>query len=99
MDYKAKLLSEQRTGQAGEVVAHRTGNVLETGQWYSPASVLMMIEDALAASVVSDDALLRQALAALEHHREQTRPIDRTHAAIAALRARVLPNVPHERLV
>ena len=52
-----------------------------------------VVQAILSASVASDDALLRQALAALEHQREQTRPIDRTHAAIAALRARVLPNV------
>lgn len=32
-------------------------------------------------------ALCEQALDALEYHREQTRPIDRTTAAIAALRA------------
>jgi len=31
--------------------------------------------------------LLRQALLALEYHREQTRPIERTDQAIAALRA------------
>lgn len=39
------------------------------------------------------DALLRQALDALEYHREQTRPIERTDAAIAALRERLGPNV------
>lgn len=40
-----------------------------------------------------DVALLRQALDALEHHLEQTRPILRTEAAIAALRA-ALAEVP-----
>ena len=39
------------------------------------------------------DALLRQALEALEHHREQTRPIQQTDAAIATLRERLGPNV------
>lgn len=46
---------------------------------------------------MNDEELLRMALAALEYHREQTRPIGRTDAAIAALRERLTPNVPHER--
>lgn len=38
-----------------------------------------------------DEALLRQALEALEYHREQTRPIERTAQAIAALLKRLDP--------
>ena len=50
--------------------------------------------DGLAEGVaMNDDDLLRMALDALEHHREQTRPIERTDAAIAALRERLTPNV------
>ena len=37
----------------------------------------------------NDDALIRQMLEALEYHRAQTRPIDRTDQAIAAARARL----------
>lgn len=39
-----------------------------------------------------DETLLRQALDALEYHREQTRPIEQTGAAIAALRLRMRPS-------
>ena len=45
------------------------------------------------ADAEDDEELLRQALEALEHHLEQTRPIERTEAAIAALRGRLGPNV------
>jgi hypothetical protein len=41
----------------------------------------------------SDEALLQTALDALEYHCAQTRPIDRTYLAIAALRDRVRHNV------
>ena len=45
---------------------------------------------AVAALVRKDyDALIRQMLEALEYHRAQTRPIDRTDDAIAAGRARL----------
>jgi hypothetical protein len=37
----------------------------------------------------SDEALLQNALLALEYHREQTRPIQRTTESIVALRARL----------
>lgn len=37
----------------------------------------------------TDEELLRTALEALEHHREQTRPIERTAVAIEALRNRL----------
>ena len=50
-----------------------------------PDDVLMQA----AAQWEADMALLRQALDALTYHREQTRPIDLTDAAIAALRARL----------
>lgn len=46
-------------------------------------------EKALALSRAEE--LLRQALAALEYHREQTRPIERTTVAIAALREHLEP--------
>lgn len=46
---------------------------------------------------MTDEDLLRLALEALEHHREQTRPIERTDAAIDALRERLPSNVPIER--
>ena len=36
-----------------------------------------------------DEALIRQLVEALEYHRDQTRPIDRTDQAIAAARARL----------
>lgn len=36
-----------------------------------------------------DDALIRQLVEALEYHRAQTRPIDRTDEAITAARARL----------
>lgn len=36
-----------------------------------------------------DDALIRQLVEALEYHRAQTRPIDRTDEAITAGRARL----------
>lgn len=42
-----------------------------------------------AANEPSDSDLLRMALEALEHHREQTRPIERTAVAIDALRQRL----------
>lgn len=42
-----------------------------------------------AANDPSDSDLLRMALEALEHHREQTRPIERTAVAIDALRQRL----------
>jgi len=46
----------------------------------------------LAAAVEEGSLLLQQALDALEYHREQTRPIQRTEDAIAALRVRLGPN-------
>lgn len=39
--------------------------------------------------VNKDEALLRQALDALKHHTEQTRPVHRTNTVIAALRERL----------
>lgn len=39
-----------------------------------------------------DEALLQSALDALEHHQEQTRPIERTTEVIAALRDRLRHN-------
>lgn len=45
----------------------------------------------------ADEALLQTALEALEYHRDQTRPIDRTTAAIAALRDRLRHNVVRNR--
>lgn len=47
--------------------------------------------DAPCVAAPTDETLLHQALGALEHHREQTRPIHRTTEAIAALRARLNP--------
>jgi hypothetical protein len=41
------------------------------------------------ASPAQGDEALRQAMEALEYHTEQTRPIERTAAAIAAIRARL----------
>ena len=43
----------------------------------------------LKAQAKADDALIRQMLEALEYHRAQTRPIDRTDEAITACRARL----------
>ena len=43
----------------------------------------------LKAQAKADDALIRQMLEALEYHRAQTRPIDRTDEAITAGRARL----------
>lgn len=42
-----------------------------------------------AAQPNADELLLRMALDALEYHREQTRPIEQTATAIAALHARL----------
>lgn len=44
----------------------------------------------------ADEALFQTALGALEYHRDQTRPIDRTTAAIAALRDRLRHNAVGE---
>jgi hypothetical protein len=43
----------------------------------------------LVAEREADRAVMREALEALEYHVEQTRPIDRSSAAISKLRARV----------
>ena len=44
------------------------------------------------AAEAGEAVLLRQALEALESHRDQTRPIERTTVAIAAIRARLEMN-------
>jgi hypothetical protein len=44
-----------------------------------------------------DSELLQAALYALEYHTEQTRPIQSTNDAIAALRKRLLPNTEAQR--
>ena len=81
--------AERRFGRDGcvnstEGVALKHENVtLET---------LRLIPGFIEAKPVDDAALLKRALEALEYHREQTRPIEWTDAAIAALRARLGDN-------
>lgn len=78
-------------------MARKAGFVVdEISQDHQPNCIFHthhMVDELLArfAALVAerDTSLLRQALEALEHHVEQTRPIHRTSATIAALRARL----------
>ena len=65
--------------------ADETGFILDD----SPAALLDFARAIEAEVRKQDDALILQLVEALEYHRAQTRPIDRTDEAITAGRARL----------
>ena len=70
--------------------ADETGFILDD----SPAALLDFARAIEAEVRKQDDALILQLVEALEYHRAQTRPIDRTDEAITAGRARL--GRPHD---
>lgn len=70
--------------------ADETGFILND----SPAALLDFARAIEAEVRKQDDALILQLVEALEYHRAQTRPIDRTDEAITAGRARL--GRPHD---
>lgn len=64
---------------------------------YARAAVAQALKGQAAkpgAAALTDERLLRQAMDALENHRDQTRPIEQTDVAIAELRARLGASQP-----